>query len=154
VRRFVLVFASAAILPIEASAQEFTSPKDLLSSLYEVVLWGKRPMTDFEPFFSDQLTAAMAGGRLGEKQLQTLGFNPMTGVTNGELITRFEIDTAHASSTRATAIAKFNAGDVPVVITFDLIREQQHGWQINQLSGTSGQYRWDTSDWVEATKTK
>jgi hypothetical protein len=150
-QRFAFAIVGATLLAPEAKGQEFTSPRDVLTPCMK--WWfGETTLFGTDPFFSDSLSARMSGGSLGQEQFARLGFNPMIGVTKGELITSFDIDTNHSSPTKATAIASFNAGDVPVTITFNLVREDQHGWQIDALRGMAGDVSWDTADWVDATK--
>lgn len=142
---FTLVTTAASSL-----AQEFTSPQDVLTSLYEVILFGRAPLTEFEPYFTDRLSAAMAGGRLDLSTFRKLGFDPMTGVTNSDLVTVFRLETTQEAEIAAKAVATFNAGATPVRIEFELVWEPNHGWQIDQLQGTAGDVRWTNQAFVEA----
>ena len=148
--------ASLAVLALAASrspslAQEFTSPQDVLTSLSEVILFGSTPLTNFEPYFTDRLSSAMAGGSLAASTFQELGFDPMKGLTDRELITLFRLETSPAAGRTAQAVSTFNAGTVPVRIEFELVWEGKHGWQIDQLQGTAGELLWTNEAFVEAT---
>ena len=61
-----------ALLAPSVQAQEFVSPEDPLSTLYQAYL--SAPVTNFEPNFSESLTAQMNGGQLDSQALQRLGF--------------------------------------------------------------------------------
>lgn len=133
-----------------AQDQQFSSPQDLLSSLYEVVLFGQQPSAYYAPFFSQRLTALLSGGILGPEKFATLGFDPLTGFTGTSLVTVFNLETMREGPLTAEAVASFRADNVPVTIRFSLIREAAEGWQIDDLRGTSGEREWTLSDLIDA----
>lgn len=151
-RLSILLVASSAASPGFAQGPLFASPGDLLSSLYELVLFGSRPTTYYEPFFSDRVTNMMKGGTLGPGQFKELGFDPMVGLSEANLITLFDLQTLQQDGATAEAVATFRAGDIPVTINFSLVREEEVGWQIDDLRGSAGDHHWSLADLVEATE--
>ena len=141
-------------IPVVAQDQQFSSPRDLLSSLYEVVLFGSQPTAYYSPFFSDRLTALLSPGILGPEEFRTLGFDPLTGFTGTSLVTVFNLETVDEGLLTAKAVATFRADNVPVTITFSLVREAAEGWQIDDLRGTSGEREWALSELINAVKAK
>ncbi len=135
-----------ALLAPSASAQEFVSPEDLLSTLYHAYL--SAPVTNFEPYFSETLTAETNGGRLDQQALQRLGFDPILGNDHPSLVTFFNLDTLETEGLTATSVASFRSAGKPVAITFHLVREDDHGWQIDHISGRSGDVTWCSNDFV------
>jgi hypothetical protein len=150
--RLTLIAAASPWVPVLAQDHQFSTPQDLLSSLYEVVLFGSRPTTYYAPFFSDRLTALLSSGILGPEEFRTLGFDPLTGFTGATLVTVFNLETMRQGPLTAEAIARFNADDVPVTITFSLVREAAEGWQVDDLQGTSGDREWTLSDLIDAVR--
>jgi hypothetical protein len=143
-----IAILTVALFAPRAQAQEFSSPEDLLSTLYRAYL--SAPVTNFEPYFSDRLTAEMSGGRLGPQTLHRLGVDPIIGSHEPSLVTVFNLDTVAKRGLTATSTASFrNNGDL-VTINFDLVREDAHGWQIDHISGQSGDLSWCSSDLVAA----
>jgi hypothetical protein len=137
-----------ALLAPSVQAQEFVSPEDLLSTLYQAYL--SAPLTNFEPYFSESLTAEMEGGRLDSQALQRLGFDPILGSDHPSLVTFFNLDTMQMKGLTATSVASFRSAGQPVTITFELLREEDHGWQIDHISGQSGSASWCSNDLVAA----
>ena len=143
------VFAAVfALLAPTAQAQEFVSPDDLLSTLYQAYL--SAPVTNFEPYFSETLTAETNGGRLDQNALQRLGFDPILGSEHPSLVTFFNLDTLETKGLTATSVASFRSSGESVTITFDLVREPDYGWQIDHISGQSGNVKWCSNDLVAA----
>jgi hypothetical protein len=138
----------AALSAPSAQAQEFQSPEDLLSTLYQSYL--SAPVTNFEPYFSDRLTAEMSGGRLNAKTLQRLGVDPIMGSDGPSLMTVFNLETMETKGLTATSVASFRNNGEPVTISFELVHEHEHGWQIDHISGQSGDVSWCSSDLVAA----
>jgi hypothetical protein len=134
-----------------AHGQEFTSPDDLLSSLYFNYLSGQ-PVTNFEPYFSDSLTAEMGGGLVPVKAVKQLGFDPISDMDKPELMTVFNLDTFEAKGLTATSTASFRTDGQLVTIKFDLVHERRHGWQIDHISGTAGDLSWCSNDLVAAVR--
>lgn len=136
------------LLAPNVQAQEFSSPEDLLSTLYQAYLFA--PVTNFEPYFSDRLTAEMSGGRLDAKTLQLLGVDPIMGSEEPSLVTVFNLETIETKRLTASSVASFRNRGEPVTISFELVHEQEHGWQIDHISGQSGDVSWCSSDLVAA----
>jgi hypothetical protein len=134
-----------------AHGQEFTSPDDLLSSLYFNYLSGQ-PVTNFEPYFSDRLTSEMGSGQVPPDALEQLGFDPISGMGKPQVMTVFNLDTIEAKGLTAISTASFRAGGQLVTIKFDLVHEQRHGWQIDHISGTAGDVSWCSSDLIAAVR--
>lgn len=146
----VTVVGMLAALTSSVQSQEFTSPDDLLSTLYQAYL--SAPVTNFEPYFSDRLTAEMAGGRLDRRVLQGLGADPLLGGERASLVTMFNLDTIEPEGLTATSVASFQSGGKPVTIRFQLVREDDHGWQIDHIKGQSGDFSWCSSDLIAAAR--
>lgn len=140
--------ALLALLAPSVQAQEFVSPDDLLSTLYEAYL--SAPVTNFEPYFSARLTAQMAGGRLDQRALRRLGIDPILGGDDSSLLTFFNLDTMETEGLTATSVARFRSAGQPVTIIFELVREEDHGWQIDHIRGQSGNVSWCSNDLIAA----
>ena len=141
----------AALIALSApgvQAQEFVSPDDLLSTLYNAYL--SAPVTNFEPYFSQTLTAELNGGRLDNEALLRLGFDPILGSDHPSLVTLFNLDTVDTEGLTATSVVSFKSAGRPVTITFELVREEDHGWQIDHISGQAGGVSWCSDDLVTA----
>jgi len=151
VRSFLLscLFICGTMGSAEAQGQKFTSPDDVLSSLYEMYLWGGS-VRNFGPFFSDRLTEELRGGRIDSDALGKLGFDPITGTTSPRLLTTFHLKGVNQTATEATTVATFSNNGIPVTITFELIYEPANGWQIDHLSGTAGDVEWCSGTFVKA----
>ena len=147
--RSLIIPAAMAFLVSPVPAQEFTSPDDLLSSLYSGYLSGGA-VTNFEPYFSDRLTEEMDGARVPREALGRLGFDPITGMDQPRLMTVFNLETLATEGLTATSVASFRADGVLFTINFELVREQRHGWQIDHISGKAGDVSWCTNDLVAA----
>lgn len=147
--RSLIVTALMAFLVSAVPAQEFTSPDDLLSSLYSEYLSG-RAVTNFEPYFSDRLTAEMDGARVPREALRRLGFDPITGMGQRRLMTVFNLENLATEGLTATSMASFRADGELFTIEFGLVREDRHGWQIDHISGKAGDVVWCTNDLVAA----
>lgn len=148
-RRLLVLFTLILLMPA-ARGQEFTSPDDLLSSLYLNYLSGQA-VTNFEPYFSDRLTAEMGGGNVPPDAFRQLGFDPISGAGEPHLMTVFNLDTvSEAKGLTATTTASFRTDGQSVTIKFDLVHEQRHGWQIDHISGTAGDAAWCSNDLIAA----
>ena len=150
-KRFALALMMAMAGAAPAVAQQFTSPEDLLSSLYYAYLSGQG-VDNLEPYFSDRLTEEMQGGRLDAQAVQRLGFDPMTGTTDPGLITLFNLESPGSGALTAEAVATFNNDNVPVWIEFSLVYEDIHGWQIDHIAGKAGDVSWCSKDLVAAVR--
>jgi hypothetical protein len=137
-----------ALLASSVQAQQFSSPEDLLSTLYQAYL--SAPVTNFEPYLSDRLTAEMNGGRLDTKTLQRLGIDPIVGSDEPSLVTVFNLETVETKGLTASSVASFRNHGERVTISFELVHEHEHGWQIDHISGQSGDVSWCSSDLVAA----
>jgi hypothetical protein len=131
-------------------AQEFASPEDLLTTLYRAYLLA--PITNLEPYFSDELSAQMSGGRLDGQVMRQLGFDPILGLDEPALVTTFNLNTIDSNDLTATSVARFYNGGKPVKITFALVRETDHGWQIDHMSGQAAGVSWCSNDLVAAAR--
>ncbi len=137
-----------ALLAPSVQAQEFVSPEDLLSTLYQAYL--SAPVTNFEPYFSESLTAQMNGGQLDSQALQRLGFDPILGSDHPSLVTFFNLDTMATEGLSATSVASVRSAGQPVTITFELVREEKYGWQIDHIRGQFGSVDWCSNELVAA----
>jgi hypothetical protein len=133
-----------------ANAQEFTSPLDVMETFYGAYL--SKGVSDPGPYFSDRLTREMAGARLSPEFIASLGIDPLVGATDAQVTQlRFSPD-QNRDARRAIVEVSFNNRNVPVNLTFQLIREDLHGWQIDHFEGRSGSVRWCTRTLVEAAR--
>ena len=149
--RSLIILSAMTLLVSIAQGQEFTSPEDLLSSLYYEYLSG-RAVTNFEPYFSNRLTAETNGAQLPPEALGRLGFDPLTGMDQPRLMTIFNLETLDTRGLTATSIASFTVDGVVVTINFELVREQRHGWQIDHISGKAGDVTWCSNDLIAAVR--
>ncbi len=147
--RFLFALVAIVSLTNSSQAQEFTSPSDLLSALYNQYLGGYA-VSNFEPYFSDSLTQATHGAQVPRAALKKLGLDPITGLSEPHLMTTFNLETVDTSGPRATSIATFNADGKAYTITFELVHEELHGWQIDHISGKAGDITWCTNDLIAA----
>ena len=149
--RTVLLAALTMASTAHAQAQQFTSPDDLLSTLYEAYRSG-RSVDYFEPYFSDRLAREMSGARVTSEVLQRLGLDPISGSHKPGLITVFNLATVESGSITAETVASFWNAGVPVSITFDLVFEDEAGWQIDHMSGVAGDKSWCSGDLIAAAR--
>ena len=147
--RTLIALALLVALPQSVLAQQFTSPDDLLSALYNQYLGGQ-PVTNFEPYFSDDLTEDTNGAQVPRAALKKLGLDPITGLSDPHLMTTFHLETVETSGPTATSIASFRADGKTYTITFELVHEALHGWQIDHISGKAGEVTWCTNDLIAA----
>lgn len=147
--RTLIALAILAAPPQSVLAQQFTSPNDLLSALYDQYLGGYA-VTNFEPYFSDNLTQETNGAKVPREALKKLGLDPVTGLSEPQLMTTFNLETVETSGPTATSIASFRADGKAYTITFELVHEALHGWQIDHISGKVGDVTWCTNDLIAA----
>jgi hypothetical protein len=138
----VLAFASQSV-----KAQEFSSPEDLVGTLYGVYLAGGT-VDRFDPYFSDRLSSALDRTQLNKDILGMLGLEALTGATKPGVLTVFNLESAKGGAFTAQAIVSFRNETVPVSMTFDLVLEPAYGWQIDHIRGTSGTARWCSEDLI------
>ena len=139
-RRTLLVAVAVALTSAAAWAQEFTSPEDLLGTLYGVYLAGGS-VDRLDPYFSDRLTAALSTAHLNVDIVRLLGLVALTGTEAPGVLTVFNLQSATEAFT-AEAVVSFRNGDGPVSVTFDLGLESADGWQIDHIKGVSGTTSW------------
>jgi hypothetical protein len=138
-RRFLLaVFAFAA--PGLALAQEFTSPLDVVSTLYGTYFLNV-PMRDITPYFSDDLTERLGGTIVGHEQFRHAGFDPLTGRLDWAP-RGFKLSLLNQAQNTAQVRADFQDGSNAISVTYDLVREEPHGWQIDHIAGKAGDLTW------------
>jgi hypothetical protein len=147
--RIFLPIAALFLTTSSLHAQEFTSPDDLMSALYNQYLGGQ-PVTNFEPYFSDDLTEKTHGAKVPQAALKKLGLDPITGMSEPHLMTVFNLETLETTGPTATSTATFKADGTVFVITFGLVHEADHGWQIEHISGKAGETSWCTNDLIAA----
>lgn len=131
-----------------SAAQQFGTPEDLVETLYGGY-FGKLRLDDFSPYLSDELTKAMAGGKVGISQFEALGFDPIVGSADWEP-RDFHITSLHQNTDTAQVMVSFTTRGLPVTVTLDLVLEPINGWQISHLAGKSGARSWCTNDIVKA----
>ena len=146
-----LILASIFTLQTASvSAQEFTSPLDVMQTFYGAYLTGA--VSDLSPYFSDRLTNEMAGARLSPDVIASLGIDPLVGATDAQ-VTQLTIAPTESDGTSRTIVkVSFHNRRVPVELTFELIQDAEHGWQIDHFEGQSGSIQWCTRSLVEATR--
>jgi hypothetical protein len=131
-------------------AQEFTSPQDVLGTLYQAYMSGGG-VDNVSPYFSDRLTEELGDTRISPAVMAAIGVDPLVGATDPE-ITMFEMEDKGHDGARVVVDVQFHNRHVPVHLTFELIKEDQHGWQIDHLSGSSGTVTWCSGALIEASK--
>lgn len=130
-------FASAA------QAQQFTSPIDLVETLYSSYFSGVA-IDDFAPYLSDGLTSRM-DGKVGVSEFQVLGFDPIVGDRAWEP-RNFKAELVEQDAAKARVHVGFISHDVPISVTLTLTLEPLHGWQIEHIAGVAGDKTWCTND--------
>ena len=111
---------------------------------------GGRAVTNFEPYFSDNLTEETHGAQVPRAALKKLGLDPITGLSEPHLMTVFNLETLPTTGPTATSIATFRADGVVFTIRFELVHEAVHGWQIEHINGKAGEVSWCTDDLIAA----
>ena len=141
-----------AVLPAElGAAQQFTSPEDLLATLYDAYLTAG--VTSLEPYFSDELTQAMGDARITPAIMEAIGVDPLVGA-EGAVITRFKLQSEPGEGERTAVEVAFHNRQTPVWLKFELVNEDKYGWQIDHLEGKSGEVTWCSRSIVAASNAK
>lgn len=121
-----------------------------METFYDAYLTGG--VSNLAPYFSERLTSEMAGIRLSPELIASLGIDPLFGATDAQ-VAQLSFDSNHdGEAERATVSVSFHNRNVPVELTFELIREAEHGWQIDHFEGVSGSVEWCSRRLVEAAK--
>lgn len=149
-RKLAVVIAMSLLGASPGSAEQFSSPTDVLSTLYEAYLT-QGGVTNLEPYFSDRLTKAMGEGRLSPEIMEAMGVDPLVGASGANL-TLLQIGEDGDSENRAVVNVSFNNRALPVQLRFELVREPVYGWQIDHLEGKTGDVSWCSRSIVEASK--
>jgi hypothetical protein len=131
-----------------ALAQEFTSPLDVMETLYAAYLSGVE-VHDLSPYFSDRLMEEIGDAHLSPEIIANMGVDPMIGATDAQLSQLF-IDDAGGGGKRAVVEVRFHNRRVPVELTFQLVLEPAVGWQIDHFHGKSGEIEWSAQTLAEA----
>ncbi len=134
-------------MPAAYAAPVFTTPMDLLGTLYNAYLGGHEVM-DLDPYFSDRLEKEMQGVLLAPEVIQSLGVDPLVGAIGAD-VTMLNMD-AVSEGERVAVEVRFHNREEPVFIRFELVEEAAHGWQIDHLRGKSGDVEWCTRSLVQA----
>jgi hypothetical protein len=132
----VLAFAA----PGFALAQEFSSPLDVVSTLYGTYFLNV-PVRDITPYFSDELTERLGGTIIGHEQFRLAGFDPLTGRLDWDPRS-FKLSLLNQALNTAQVRASFQDGTTTISVTYDLVREDPHGWQIDHIAGEAGELTW------------
>lgn len=146
--RFVAIVAATLLLIVPLRAQQFSTPTDLLETVYEAYV-SSGGITNLEPYFSDRLTEEMGEARLSPEIMEKIGVDPLVGAQDAN-ITLLHMADEGGNDDRATVKVSFNNRQHPVQLTFGLVNEPVHGWQIDHLEGRSGAVEWCSRSIVEA----
>jgi hypothetical protein len=138
-RSCLLVFL-AVFSPSLSQAQEFSSPLDVVGTLYGTYFLNI-PVTDISPYFSERLTARLGGTIIGHDQFRQAGFDPLTGQLDWDP-RGFDLSIVSQTANTAQVQAKFTDSNAPILVTFDLVKEDRYGWQIDHLVGVSDDQTW------------
>jgi hypothetical protein len=144
--RSCLLALMASFMPGLVSAQEFTSPLDVVSTLYNTYFLNV-PLRDIRPYFSDRLTERLENAVVGRNEFREAGFDPLTGRLHWQP-QGFKLDLISEAPTSAKVRASFKDEASSTEIVFDLVREDKHGWQIDHIEGSSGEQSWCTNSIV------
>ncbi len=144
--RSCLLALLALSVPSLSQAQEFTTPMDVVSTLYGTYFLNV-PLTDISPYFSDELTDRLGGTTIGHDQFRAAGIDPLTGRLNWDP-RGFKLALVEQTADAAEIKASFQDGLTTISVTFDLVREHMHGWQIDHISGEAGDQTWCTNSIV------
>lgn len=128
---------------VAPSAQAFTTPSDLVDTLYESYFVGVK-IDDFAPYLSEDLTRQIAG-KIGQSHFALLGFDPL--VVDADWAPRhFRSILQSEGGDEAQVEVTFETLNKPVTVRLTLIHEPLHGWQIDHIAGVSGDRTWCTND--------
>lgn len=144
--RCCLLAVLAFAVPNLGLAQEFTSPLDVVSTLYGTYFLNV-PVRDISPYFSDELTEKLGDTVIGHDQFRMAGFDPLTGRLDWEP-RGFQISLLHETGETAQVEATFQDGQTTISVTFDLVHEHPNGWQIDHIAGKAGERTWCTNAFV------
>lgn len=144
-RKSIAGLMVAWTLASPAAAQQFTSPIDLVETLYDSYFSGL-PIDDFDPYLSTDLTSQMAG-KVGVAEFAVLGFDPIVGEPDWDP-RNFTAKLLELEGDKARVEVRFISRGMPVAVTLTLILEQVHGWQIDHIAGLAGERTWCTNDIV------
>lgn len=144
--RSCLLALLALTVPNLSQAQEFSTPLDVVGTLYGTYFLNV-PLTDISPYFSDRLTERLNGKTVGHKEFSAAGIDPLTGRLNWDP-RDFKLALLNQTADTAKVAASFNDGPTGISVTFDLVREDMHGWQIDHIAGEAGDQTWCTNSIV------
>ncbi|MDB5612938.1 MAG: hypothetical protein JWQ22_591 [Devosia sp.] len=142
-RRSIVAGILACSFAAAAQAQKFTSPIDLVETLYSSYFSGL-VIDDFDPYLSDELTNQM-DGKVGVSEFQVLGFDPIIGDANWEP-RNFKAELVEQDGNEARVHVSFISRALPISLTLTLTLEPLHGWQIEHIAGVAGDRTWCTND--------
>jgi len=91
----------------------------------------------------------MGGAALSPEIIASMGVDPLIGAAQPQL-NQLNIAASEGGEERAVVEVRFHNRTVPVELTFELVREREHGWQIDHLRGKSGEVKWCSRSIVEA----
>jgi hypothetical protein len=138
-----LLFIIFSCCPALSYAQEFTSPIDVVSTLYGTYFLNV-PLTDIRPYFSDELTGQLGSTVIGQEQFRRSGFDPLTSQLDWDP-RGFALTLVRQNASTAVVLARFTEDSKAVTVSFELIKEVEHGWQIDHIEGTAGDQTWCTN---------
>lgn len=142
-RKMALGPALVLLMAFPVDAQQFSTPIDLVETLYNSYFIGMA-IDDFAPYLSDDLTRQI-DGKVGTAEFRVLGFDPIVGESNWSP-RHFIAELVEQTTDHAKVRVDFFTNGMPVSVTFTLVHERLHGWQIDHISGTSGRRTWCTND--------
>ena len=152
----VLLAAAAVAVPSAALAAGESSPADVTTAIYAIYAG---PKGDYQTgnlddkrvaaYLSKSLRAALKAMDARSKKLNEpiLDFDPVTDSQDPQvekLAIAPEGDTA--------AVATFFSGDVKHVVRYSFVHEGD-AWKVDDISGGSGDEKWDLRDIVKPPKT-
>lgn len=127
----------------QTHAQEFTTPLDVVGTLYDSYFLGAPPQ-DIAPYFSDDLTDRLNGQEIGVAQFIATGLDPITGHLDWKPHS-FSIALIDQQPEFAQIAVSFKDAGVPTRIVLDVVLEQDNGWQIDHIAGKAGEATWCTN---------
>lgn len=146
-QKFALAVALSLLPSLDVAAQQFTSPEDLLGTLYDAYL--TTGVTSLAPYFSDELTEAMGDARITPAIMEAMGVDPLVGA-EGAVITQLKMQSEPGEGERTVVEVAFHNRQTPVQLKFVLVNEAKSGWQIDHLEGKSGEVTWCSRSIVAA----
>lgn len=144
-RKSIVALMMALSCVPAVQAQQFTSPIDLVETLYSSY-FSRLTIEDFDPYLSDALTDRM-NGKVGVSEFEVLGFDPIVGDADWEP-RNFRTELIQQDIKQARVHVGFLSHSVPISITLNLVIEPLNGWQIDHIAGVAGSKTWCTNDIV------